>query len=117
MRCMRNAANLLRTVGMHPKYKGYAYVLLMLQRTQIEPESMYNISSGLYPMVMEKYGVSRAAVERCVRFAIKRTWETGNVQRLEELFGDYETGCIPTNREFIAVMTECIICRRTGKLH
>lgn len=115
MRCMRNAANLLRTVGMHPKYKGYAYILLMLQKTQVEPETMYNISSGLYPLVMERYGVSQAAVERCIRFAIRRTWEIGNVEMLEELFSAYETGCIPTTSEFIAVMTECIICRRVRK--
>lgn len=115
MRCMKNAANLLRTVGMHPKYKGYAYVLLMLQRTQVEPESMYNISSVLYPLVTEKYGVTQAAVERCIRFAIRRTWETGNIGMLEEIFGAYETGCIPTTGEFIAVMTECILCRRGRK--
>lgn len=115
MRCMRNAANLLRNVGMHPKYKGYAYMLLMLQKTQEQPEVMYNISGGLYPAVMERYGVSQAAVERCIRFAIRRTWESGNTDMLKELFGAYETGCVPTTGEFIAVMTECIMCRRGRK--
>lgn len=115
MRCMKNAADLLRKVGMHPKYKGYAYVLVMLQKTQVEPEAMYNISSVLYPLVMQRYGVSRAAVERCIRFAIQRTWESGNASILEELFGAYEMGCVPTTSEFIAVMTECIMCRRVKK--
>lgn len=40
MRCMKNAANPLRTVGMHPKYKGYAYILLTPERTQAEPETI-----------------------------------------------------------------------------
>lgn len=115
MRCMKNAADLLRRVGMHPKYKGYAYLLLMLQRTQTEPEAMYNISAALYPMVMQRYGVSRAAVERCVRFAIQRTWESGNADMLHELFGAYEMGYKPTISEFIAVMTECIMCHRGRK--
>lgn len=34
----------------------------------------YNISTEPYPMVMKRYRVSRAAVERCVRFAVQRTW-------------------------------------------
>ena len=29
----RSAANMLRAVGMHPKYKGYAYVLCILEKT------------------------------------------------------------------------------------
>ena len=40
MRCMKNAANPLRTVGMHPKYKGYAHILLMPEITQMEHETI-----------------------------------------------------------------------------
>lgn len=90
-------------------------MLLMLQMTQKEPEAIYKISSLLYPIVMEKYGVSRAAVERCLRFAIQRTWESGNEKMLNELFGAYETGCVPTTGEFIAVLTESIIYHRVAK--
>ena len=32
----RSAANMLRAVGMHPKYKGYAYVLCILEKTGME---------------------------------------------------------------------------------
>ena len=42
----RSAANMLRAVGMHPKYKGYAYVLCILEKTGMEPERLYGSAGG-----------------------------------------------------------------------
>ena len=74
----RSAANMLRAVGMHPKYKGYAYVLCILEKTGMEPERLYGSAGEMYRLVEEKFGIKRAAMERCIRFAIQRTWDTGN---------------------------------------
>ena len=81
----RSAANMLRAVGMHPKYKGYAYVLCILEKTGMEPERLYGSAGEMYRLVEEKFGIKRAAMERCIRFAIQRTWDTGN-DKLKELF-------------------------------
>ena len=70
----RSAANMLRAVGMHPKYKGYAYVLCILEKTGMEPERLYGSAGEMYRLVEEKFGIKRAAMERCIRFAIQRTW-------------------------------------------
>ena len=107
----RSAANMLRAVGMHPKYKGYAYVLCILEKTGMEPERLYGSAGEMYRLVEEKFGIKRAAMERCIRFAIQRTWETGN-DKLKELFGAYDVCCMPTITEFLAVMTEGLCCGR-----
>ena len=44
----RSAANMLRAVGMHPKYKGYAYVLCILEKTGMEPERLYGSAGEMY---------------------------------------------------------------------
>lgn len=110
----RSAANMLRAVGMHPKYKGYAYVLCILEKTGMEPERLYGSAGEMYRLVEEKFGIKRAAMERCIRFAIQRTWETGN-DKLKELFGAYDVCCMPTITEFLAVMTEGLCCGRGGR--
>ena len=121
----RSAANMLRAVGMHPKYKGYAYVLCILEKTGMEPERLYGSGEGMfhrlygsagemYRLVEEKFGIKRAAMERCIRFAIQRTWDTGN-DKLKELFGAYDVCCMPTITEFLAVMTEGLCCGRGGR--
>ena len=98
--------------GMQPgKYKGYAYVLCILEKTGMEPERLYGSAGEMYRLVEEKFGIKRAAMERCIRFAIQRTWDTGN-DKLKELFGAYDVCCMPTITEFLAVMTEGLCCGR-----
>ena len=55
----RSAANMLRAVGMHPKYKGYAYVLCILEKTGMEPERLYGSAGEMYRLVEEKFGIKR----------------------------------------------------------
>ena len=110
----KNAANMLRAVGMHPKYKGYAYLLCILETTGSEPERLYRGAAEAYERVANKFGTRQGAVERCMRFAIRRTWENGNIKALRELFGAYDTNYVPTISEFMAVLTEGICCGREG---
>ncbi len=106
-------ADVLREIGMQPKYKGYAYVLFILQQTEAHPELMYNLSKGVYPMTMRRFCISRQNLERNIRFAIKRTWETGNKRAIRKIFGPYALQDRPSITEFITILTECMICKRT----
>lgn len=104
----RIAAELLHTIGMSPKYKGYAYSHYALALSILDMTRTHNMSANLYKMICEHYQVSSYIVERNIRFAIKRAWEddfTGNMHRLFQSYGvDY----VPTNREFICILTDCI---------
>ena len=105
-------ADILRSLGMHPKYKGYTYILFILQLTQLHPTYIYSMNEILYKTTAQEFGVSVVSVERNIRFVIKRTWEFGNAAELMRLFDVYDAKYAPTNGEFIAVLTECLISER-----
>ena len=106
-------ADVLREIGMLPKYKGYAYLLFILQQTEINPEMMYDLSQKLYPMTMRHFLITRNNMERNIRFAICRTWQSGNKAAIQRIFGAYELQDVPSIVDFITIITECMLCKRT----
>ncbi|MEA5059629.1 MAG: sporulation initiation factor Spo0A C-terminal domain-containing protein [Candidatus Pelethousia sp.] len=106
-------ADVLHEIGMQPKYKGYAYLLFMLQQTERRPEMMYNLSHGLYMMTMRHFMITRNNMERNIRFAIRRTWEDGNQAAIRRIFGAYDMQDVPSVAEFLTILTECMLCKRT----
>ena len=99
----------LRAVGMHPKYTGYGYCLYIFQLTQENPDCVYRLPKTVYPLVMERFGCTRSALDRNIRFALERTWDNGNRKLLARLFDAFGTNWTPTNTEFISVMTDFIL--------
>lgn len=102
-------AMLLQKVGMHPRYKGYAYVYLILTIIQEHPEYLYNMRSLVYPKLAERYNCTQAGIERNIRFAVQRTFERGDRQMLARLFRNNPSEWPPTNTEFIAIMSQCLL--------
>ncbi len=108
METKRYAAEMLRAIGLSPKYKGYAYILYMLDLAVQDISRTHNISAQLYSAVCERYHVSPIMVERNTRFAIRRGWEEDYSGKMRRFFQGYGISYIPTNREFICVLSECI---------
>ena len=102
-------ASALRAIRMHPKYAGYGYGLAILRITYRHPEYVYRLPKLVYPQVMELFGCTRAALDRNLRFALERTWESGNQALLAQLFGSFGTNWTPSNTEFICVMTDFML--------
>ena len=98
-------AKLLRSLGMLPKYRGYAYLLYIFKMTTEHPEYIYQLSKTVYPLVMENFKIGKTSVERNIRFAIKRAWESGDKDELDRWFGKRRDGWPPTNAEFISTLT------------
>ena len=113
MKSKSYASELLRAVGMSPKYKGYAYVLHMLDLAVEDISRTQNMSLRLYALTCEHYHVSPITVERNARFAIRRTWEADHSRRMHRLFEEYGIFYAPTNREFICVLADCASCKST----
>ncbi len=107
-------AMLLQKIGMHPRYKGYAYVYLILTIIEEHPEYLYNMRSFVYPRLTERYQCSQAGIERNIRFAVQRTFERGDRQMLTRLFRNNASEWPPTNTEFIAVLAQCLLYGYTG---
>ncbi|MDD4075332.1 MAG: sporulation initiation factor Spo0A C-terminal domain-containing protein [Eubacteriales bacterium] len=108
------AAETLRNVGISPKYKGYVYALYMLCLSMDDFTRVHNMTTQLYGFTCEKYNANPGAVERNIRFAIRRAWESDQSGAMHRLFQSYGIYYTPTNREFIAVLSD-YMCH--GKEH
>lgn len=66
------------------------------------------ITKFLYPSIAKKYRTTSSSVERTIRHAIEVAWRRGNMEVLEDVFGN--TVCAgkgkPTNSEFMALLTD-----------
>lgn len=110
----RSAANMLRAVGMHPKYKGYAYVLCILEKTGMEPERLYGSAGEMYRLVEEKFGIKAGG--HGALYTLCHTAHVGYGQRQAQR-AVWRVRCMrmPTITEFLAVMTEGLCCGRGGR--
>lgn len=98
----------LELIGMDKKLKGYQYSVSAIN----EAAQQYGFSNinHIYEQVGCSFSVKRINVERNIRYAIESTWEQGNVNEIDKLFGytvDREKGK-PTNSEFIFLLADKI---------
>lgn len=97
---------LLHELGMPSHIKGYEYVregILLLYN-----DSNRCITKELYPELASIYNTSASKVERSIRHAIEISWNRGNLDLMEEVFGhsvDYDKAK-PTNREYLVTVTD-----------
>lgn len=109
----------LLNLGLSPKYKGFNYLSSALVITVRDPSALQHVTTAIYPLVGSEYGVSRYAVERCIRTVISNGWRHGN--RHFKTFFDLEEGCErPTNAQFLAVVTEYLrlkVLRSSSGVH
>ena len=71
------------------------------------------ITRDVYPHVAKLYNATPKQVERNIRTFIEATWNRGDIEKINKLFGytvnQYKGR--PTNKEFIAQMTERSVMR------
>ena len=76
----------------------------------IDHEYMKKITKLLYPKIAKKYQSTESRVERSIRHAIDISWNRGNWDLMEEIFGnsiDIEKAK-PTNSLFMITIAEKI---------
>lgn len=103
-----SVTKLLHGLGVPSHIKGYQYiregVILMYEK----PEIVGAITKELYPEIAEKYSTTVSRVERAIRHAIEVSWNRGDIDLMEEVFGhsvDYDRAK-PTNSEFIVTVSD-----------
>lgn len=111
---MVSPSHMLRQLGMHPKYKGYICIRLILEHLCKDPRLLYRLSTDVYPQVYTSLNISKSCMDKDIRFAINRTWLYGDQQELEHLFGYYGT-TIPTKLEFISILSHAIMDKTHGQ--
>lgn len=99
---------MLHELGMPSHIKGYQYIREGINMIYNNPDIIGGITKELYPDIASKYDTTVSRVERAIRHAIEVSWNRGDLDYMEELFGhsvDIDKAK-PTNSEFIVTVAD-----------
>ncbi len=99
---------MLHELGIPSHIKGYQYIREAVGIIFEKPEVIGGITKELYPELASKYDTTVSRVERAIRHAIEVSWNRGNLDFMEEIFGysvDIDKAK-PTNSEFIVTIAD-----------
>ena len=100
--------NLLHALGIPSHIKGYQYIRSAILMVYDNPSFIGGITKQLYPDLSIKFNTSTERVERAIRHAIEVSWNRGDIDLMEEIFGhsvDIDRAK-PTNSEFIVTIAD-----------
>ena len=97
-------SELMLELGIPAHLRGYYYLREAILLSVEDMELVGSVTKLLYPVVAKRHKTTLPRVERAIRNAIEVSWERGNQEVFEELFGFSRlTGSVrPTNSEYIA---------------
>lgn len=100
----------LADLGVPDHLLGYRYLQSAICMAVAEPDTVYCITSLLYPGVARRYGTTAQLVERAIRHAVECGWNRCDGAMREQYFGGkIKPGRFkPTNAEYIARLANII---------
>lgn len=103
-----DVTNILLEIGIPAHIKGYQYIREGIIMSFYDRNMLHYITKFLYPTIAKKYKTTASSVERTIRHAIEIAWSRGNMEILEEIFGNTVSAGKgkPTNSEFMALLTD-----------
>ena len=99
---------ILHELGIPSHIKGYQYIREGIGIIYERPETIGGITKELYPELADKFDTTVSRVERAIRHAIEVSWNRGNWDLMEDIFGhsvDIDKAK-PTNSEFIVTIAD-----------
>lgn len=103
-----NVTHVLHELGVPSHIKGYHYLREGIKLIYNNPELIGGITKELYPSIAKKFSSTDTRVERSIRHAIEVSWNRGNWDLMQDLFGysvDIDKAK-PTNSEFIVTIAD-----------
>ena len=103
-----SVTKILHQLGVPSHIKGYQYIREGIMIIYKNPDVIGGITKELYPEIADKFDTTTSRVERAIRHAIEVSWNRGNWDLMEEIFGhsvDIDKAK-PTNSEFIAMIAD-----------
>ena len=104
----KSVTTILHELGVPSHIKGYQYIREGITLIYQNPELIGGITKELYPEIATRYETTVSRVERAIRHAIEVSWNRGNWQLMEDIFGhsvDIDKAK-PTNSEFIVTVAD-----------
>ena len=103
-----SVTKILHELGMPSHIKGYQYIREGIMLIYKNPDIIGGITKELYPEIANKFDTTTSRVERAIRHAIEVSWNRGNWDLMEDIFGhsvDIDKAK-PTNSEFIVTVAD-----------
>ena len=103
-----SVSKILHELGIPSHIKGYQYIREAISLVYEQPELIGGITKELYPLIGRTYETSASRVERAIRHAIEVSWNRGDWDLMEEIFGhsvDIDKAK-PTNSEFMVTIAD-----------
>ena len=99
---------ILHQLGIPSHIKGYQYIRDGVSMIFENPNMIGGITKELYPELASKFDTTVSRVERAIRHAIEVSWNRGNWDLMEEIFGNSVDidRAKPTNSEFIVTVAD-----------
>ncbi|MBR3661063.1 MAG: sporulation transcription factor Spo0A [Bacilli bacterium] len=100
--------NVLHELGVPSHIKGYSYIRESIMEIFFNPDMIGGITKELYPKIAKEFNTTVSRVERAIRHAIEVSWNRGNWDLMQEIFGysvDIDRAK-PTNSEFIVTVAD-----------
>lgn len=106
----RTISDLMLELGIPAHLRGYQFLRSAIGMCVEDMELVESVTKLLYPDLAKMYQTTDTKIERAIRNAIEVSWERGNTDLFEELFGYSNTleYTRPTNSEYIAVVADYI---------
>ena len=98
----------LHDLGIPSHIKGYQYIREGVEIIFDRPDVIGGITKELYPELASRFETTVSRVERAIRHAIEVSWNRGDWDLMEELFGhsvDIDKAK-PTNSEFMVTIAD-----------
>ena len=103
-------SGLMLELGIPAHLKGYQYLRKAIGMCVEDMELIGSVTKLLYPDLAKQYMTTDQKIERAIRNAIEVSWERGNGELFEKLFG-YSNNVghnRPTNSEYIASVADYV---------
>ena len=101
-------SKMIHELGMPSHIKGYQYIREAISMVYDNPDIVGGITKELYPELATKFDTTVSRVERAIRHTIEVSWNRGDWDLMEEIFGhsvDIDKAK-PTNSEFIVTVAD-----------
>ena len=101
-------SNIIKILGIPAHVKGYQFVRDAIMWAVEDMEVINAVTKELYPGIAKKYSTTSSRVERAIRHAIEISWQRGDVDTINMVFGytvQMNRGK-PTNSEYIAMIAD-----------
>lgn len=106
----KTISDFMLELGIPAHLRGYQFLRSAVGMCVEDMELVGSVTKLLYPDLAKMYQTTDTKIERAIRNVIEVSWERGNSDLFEELFGYANTVeyTRPTNSEYIAVVADYI---------